>query len=396
MNKKKIVFVINDVLPGGAQRVVYDIARHLDTAKFSPYVIALRTSEQTGNKGGDLLPLFKEKNIPVHIMGWQGHPSLSDFKKLMYVMKEISPDIVHSHLPYSVIIGTIAAKLAGVKKIVAHEHNTHEFDPWKIRVGRYLVSFFIDIVVCYTDIVEQSLYGKVDIFESPSQFPNAKIPHSITIFNGIDVKKMIEDRSRISRESKRASLGISPNDILVLAVGRFISWKGHAHLIRTCAQVVKRMPRIKLCIVGYGPLFEECEELIRTLEVSDSVKLLGLRTDAFELMCAADIISNVYTYDTDTKVKEGLGIAGLEALGSGTATIVGYYPSVDKFISEKETCFVDPYSEKELSTAIERLALDPDQRVRLGASAQARVLETLDWSIVSLRYQNLYDYLLHQ
>lgn len=397
MNRKiKVLYIINDLLPGGAQRVVLDIARNLNKEKFDVHTIALRNvKDLEGGEGGDLKKSFEHYNVSYTILGWRKGLHFQEFKQLVEDIKKYSPDIVHLHLPFSIIVGSLASWIAGVKVRIAHEHNTSEFDPWKVRLLKFLTQPLISLTICYTDIIENALFGTRNIFtDIEKEISLSKKNRSITIFNGIDVEMLSSLKSSVDKEKKRLSVDIGQQDIFVLVTGRFVSWKGHEHLIRSFSHVVKERKNIKLRIIGYGPLEEKLKELVFSLNLQNYIRFLSLRTDALELLVSADIFCNVYTYSDQTAVKEALGIAGLEALASGVASIIGFYPSADKFTDNGKNCiYVFPYDEIALKNAILRLADDGEGRKKLSASSVKYMKERFDWSYVAKKYEGVYTFL---
>jgi glycosyltransferase involved in cell wall biosynthesis len=394
MKKRKILFLINDLLPGGAQRVVLDIASHIDPELHEPVVVALRSSAILQGGRESLDQEFSRKGVKTMNLGWHGHPSIQGFLNLIRLIREESPDVIHAHLPYAVILGAVAGKLAGARQIIAHEHNTREFDPFLIRFLRRAVSPFINLSICYTDEVESSIFGAVHMYMSSSDdHCLAAGARSITVFNGIDTADVATRARGIDKEKIRSSLGVRGGETLVLAVGRLISWKGHEHLIRSFSHVVLHRKDIKLRIVGYGPLESELQNCIRVMNLSDHVELIGSRSDAVELMAAADIFSNVYTYDQQTTVREAAGLAGLEALATGTPVIMGDYPSTRRIAPNGIAVVVDPRSEDSLAQAIEALADAPEERDRIGHAAAHFMQEAMDVRKVARRYEQVYAWL---
>jgi L-malate glycosyltransferase len=393
MRKTKVLFLINDLLPGGAQRVVLDIASNINHDLYDPVVVSLRNA---ATLHGGMEPMdheFSEAGIRVLTLGWNGHPSVSEFLDLMRMIRRESPDIIHAHLPYSVILGTIAARLAGVRRIIAHEHNTREFDPFLIRFLRALVAPFVDLVICYTDEVEHSLFGDVHTFMAADDDLLSGRVRSLTVFNGIDTQKVLALAHATDRDGVRNELGVSHGEILVVAVGRLVSWKGHEHLVRAFARVISRRKDIKLRIAGYGPMEDTFRDLILKQGLASHVSLLGARADAVALMRSADIISNVYTYEPGTAVQEAAGLAGLEALTTGTPVILGDYPSTARIAPGGIAAVVDPYDEEALAKTIEHLADNPAERIRLGAAASHFMQEAMDVRKVAGRYERVYAWL---
>jgi glycosyltransferase involved in cell wall biosynthesis len=100
-----------------------------------------------------------------------------------------------------------------------------------------------------------------------------------------------------------------------LAVGRLVEVKNHARLLRAFRLVADRLDRVRLRIVGEGPLRPELEALVAELDLGAQVTLAGFSADVLGLLDEGDAF-------VLPSLSEGFGIAAVEAMARGLPPIV--------------------------------------------------------------------------
>ena len=221
-------------------------------------------------------------------------------------------DIVHIDTGSVSITATcvLAARMAGVRKIISHSHNSDSHSAKKgrliSRISRNLSNslfrplirhFSILLFACSKESAEY-LFGK-KVF-------NLSKYHQIN--NAIYVDKFVYN-SEI-RKHIREKNGIKENTIVMGAVGRITAQKNPLFLIDVFSEFRKLEPSALLWIVGDGDLREETQKKVQQLGLNDCVVFLGQRSDVNQLMQAMDILVLPSIY-------EGLGIVSIEAQASG-------------------------------------------------------------------------------
>ena len=197
-------------------------------------------------------------------------------------------------------------------RIILSQHMNPEIfldSPSKFR----LIKFFYpraDTVVCVSKEVERILndtYG---------------ITNTLTIYNMMDMEKNIqssleelpEDYNELFEGKIEEFKGkINENGTIgeetfnFINVGRLTRQKGHWFLIRSFRQVVDEYPNARLFILGEGNLREKLEDLIRELDLSENVFLLGDQENVFPFLANSDcfVFSSLW---------EGLPLSLIEAL----------------------------------------------------------------------------------
>lgn len=153
---------------------------------------------------------------------------------------------------------------------------------------------------------------------------------------------------------------------LIVACGRLCHQKGFTYLLEAMVKVRRIVPA-HLWIVGEGPLRPRLERQIRRLGLGDAVRLLGFRSNPYQLMAAADVfvLSSVY---------EGFGNVVAEAMACGTPVVATDCPHGPAEILENGEAglLVPPRDAAALAVSILRLLYEPNLRDRLVTRGRAR------------------------
>lgn len=128
------------------------------------------------------------------------------------------------------------------------------------------------------------------------------------IQNGIDTSQFSFDRSK--REETREKMGIRPNEIVIGHVGRLSRVKNHSFLLKIFLSYLKINSNTKLWIIGSGELEKIIYSQVDSLELSEKVSFLGVRSDTNNLYQAMDIFVMPSLY-------EGLPVVLVEAQAAG-------------------------------------------------------------------------------
>lgn len=140
--------------------------------------------------------------------------------------------------------------------------------------------------------------------------------------NGIDVTRYRADAT--SRESVRKSLGLDPQDFVLIFCGRIDSMKRPLFALRVFAQFVAQYPRGQLLVVGDGSEMAELKSEVHSLGIQNRVTLTGQVPDTAPYYAASDC------YLSTSTNQEGCPLAAAEALASGLPAVV---PDDDVFNS---------------------------------------------------------------
>lgn len=227
-------------------------------------------------------------------------------KQIRKMCKKEKYALMHCQSP----IGSVVARAAAIKarkngmKVIYTAHGFHFYKgaPKK----NWIIFYQIEKVFSYvTDVL--ITINKED-YTFAKKHMNAKQVEYLPGV-GIDTEKFWLEN--FDEETKRAELGITKNDLMILSVGELNKNKNQEVIIRAIAKL--NDSRIHYFIVGRGDKEEYLRNLAKSLGVN--LQLLGYRTDIIELLNTADIFAL-------PSLREGLSVALMEAMSAGLPCIV--------------------------------------------------------------------------
>ncbi|HEV2171638.1 MAG TPA: glycosyltransferase family 4 protein [Candidatus Binatus sp.] len=205
----------------------------------------------------------------------------------------------------------------------------------------------------------------------------------VTIVNsGVDCDRFRPPTSD-ERAAARAAFNISDGEFLVCAIGALEQRKGHRYLIEAIGTLAAN-GNFRCLIAGQGAIGSILQHEIAIIRLRDRIKLLGRVDDTRELLWASDAFAM-------PSLKEGLGVAALEAMASGLPVIASNVGGLRDVIEQNRSGnLVPPGSANMIASAVEWLAKSDELRSRMGEIARARV--TKDYSIESMAARTLAMY----
>jgi len=263
--------------------------------------------------------------------------------KLLKIMRQEQPDVVHTHL--DVIKYTVAAaKLAGIRRCVHTVHSVAykeaEGRVQKIINGTYF-RWGWSVPVALSPEIQQTI---CDFYEmEPEQVP--------VIYNGIDLSKC---RPKLCYELSAP--------ISLVHVGRFDTPKNHEGLLYAFAQLLKKHPDTRLYLVGDGDLRGKIEALAEELDLQRLVTFCGMQSDVHPYLQNADIFVLPSKY-------EGMPMTIIEAMATGLPIVATDVGGIPDMVTNGKSALLVPCEPAAIADACRKLILDPLLREKLGRNA---------------------------
>ncbi|WP_444995805.1 glycosyltransferase family 4 protein [Aliikangiella sp. IMCC44359] len=164
----------------------------------------------------------------------------------------------------------------------------------------------------------------------------------------------------------------------IFTIGRLDEIKGFKYLIEACSLLKQKSIDFKCVMVGDGPLKKELLEQRSSLGLTDNIEFLG----AMPQEKIREFLNNVTLFVLPSvKTKEGnmdgVPVALMEAMASGTPVISTYISGIPELITNEENgLLVNPNNAEELATAIARLLENSDLRLQYAKQANATIQES--------------------
>lgn len=279
-----ILFTINFLTNGGPTRVLENIIKTLDKKIYNITILTLinennqQLVEKLMKDGVKIVQLNYPKKL---------HNILKDRKKIEKTIKEINPDIIHTH-------GIVSSLILYFMKINAYKITTihnNMFEDYKYTYGKYK-----GIIFSFIHILTLKNYNHVICCSKTSYNAlKGKCKNISYIRNGIDCNINMKDKCEIRKE-----LNIPENDIVFIYVGVINSRKRVIELVKMFSTTLK--DNEWLLIVGDGDLLEEAKKY-----KNDKIIFVGFKDNVLDYMNASDI----YTSNSSS---EGFSISIIEAL----------------------------------------------------------------------------------
>jgi len=206
------------------------------------------------------------------------------------------------------------------------------------------------------------------------------------VYNGINVEKYSPDK--VSAEESlnvRRSLGIEDDEFMILFVGRLDWVKGADMLLQSMPEILSRIPKAKLAIVGVGNQEAMLKHDVSRLGLEDKVVLkyeFLPEEEKIKLYSAADVCVFPSKY-------EPFGIVCTEAMALAKPVVVGARDvsglREQVIPSGPHQCgfHINPYDPTDIAKFVILLLEDEDLRKRFGENARRRVLEAFNWRKVA-------------
>ena len=334
----KILFLIHDLGPGGAEKVLVNLVNHMDPAQFD---ITVMTLFDVGVNKQFLAPHIHYRTC---------------FKKMFrgnsHVMKLLTPRQLHKWLikeKYDIEISYLEGPSARV--ISGCPHPDTKLITWihclAQRTGNVTLGFR-----SYREAA--AVYGRFDRVVCVSQTVEAAFQEVFPTVKSTTVLYNTNDSDAILRMAQEPVDGVfHPGTIKPAGVGKLVPVKAFDRFIRTHAKLRKEGYPVHSYILGEGALRPELEQLVKEQGVSDSFTFLGYQTNLYKYLANCDLF-------VCSSLSEGFSTAATEALIVGTAVCTVEVSGMKEMLGENnEYGIVTENNEEALYQGIKKLLDEP-------------------------------------
>lgn len=353
----RVAHIIKVTRISGAERHLLVLLTALRESKVDAHLIMLVEPDKPID---EMMSEAEQRGIPTRRLIVRRDYDLALLNAIRRALREIKPDLVHTHLIHADLFGWFAAKLAGVSAVISSRHNDDQFRShptwrrvsrlmWRLTDGGIAISGAIKDFVCQ---VEGAPPEKISV-----------------VYYGLEHKWINDAEQRIARDKLIAELRLEADSLLLGMVCRLVQQKGISYALKAFHQIHDRFPSAHLVIAGDGPLRGKLGALADELGLSDQVHWLGWRSDALDLIAAFDVVLLPSLW-------EGFGLVLLEAMSRRAPVIASRVSAIPEVVADGETgVLVEARDVDGLAAAMSRLLEDRALRQHMGLQGAAR-LET--------------------
>lgn len=365
-----IMYIIDDLLIGGAQKVLLNTIKGINKKKYKILVISLFDGEGMQNQ-------IEAAGAQVIFLHMAHKYDVVSFIKLIRIIKKNNISIVHTHLALANFIGRLAAKLAGVKIIIATIHNYFYHQKILNLLIDKTMYHFSSIIICVSEDLKKWYISKAKV-------NGVKL---ITIHNSIDLN---EFNFSADKQNTRKNFGIHNENIILGNIQPIRKANNQRLLISAVAKILKTHNNIKLLVVGDGPEKINLEKFVIRLGLQNNIVFLGFKRNLSEIYSVIDIFVSCPLY-------ESFGMVILEAMAMKKPVISTRVGGIPEVVLENESAvLVESENVNELSSAIISLIEDKDKQNYMGLIGRKRAEKLFSLETIGNKIDALYEKQLSQ
>ncbi len=369
-NRKKIVHIITGLNTGGAEMMLFKVLSANTEEYYSSVVISLTDIGAVGQKIVNL-------GVPVCSLDMKRRsPSLYSLYLLIKILRKECPDLIQTWMFHADLIGLLAAKLTGCRKII-----------WGIRCSdlkhSFATSFIVKLCALLSGFPDKVIFNSMAGRKYHLEYWGYKPRSHVVIQNGFDLelfKKNPESKFRLCR-----NFNLDDKAFIVGGAGRFDISKDYQTFLSVVKEVHQQEPKIRFIICGKGVSVKNSyfRELIDLYALQDVIFLLDENKNMPEYMSSLDLFLL-------TSISEGFPNVIGEAMACATPCVVTN--SGDSAFLVGETGFVYPVKDfKGLADGIIKFyRMSQKKRDEYGMRSRQRIVDNFSMDTVNRQYQELY------
>lgn len=373
-----VAHIIYALGTGGLENGLVNIINRSPPDRYRHAIICLTSAEDFAQRitahGVRIIELNKKPGQDIGV-----------YWRLWLALKELNPSIVHTRNLAALETQWLGVFMPGTKRVHGeHGRDIGDLDGrnWKYLALRKLMRLMVHRYIAVSQDLASWLTDVVRV--NPNSMRQ--------IYNGVDQDSFFPP---IDSDSKKGlpSGFVSPGECIVLGtVGRLAEVKDQSRVLDAMAIIFGKEPslkdKIRLVMVGDGPLRSALENQIERLDLGSHVLMTGDRSDIPQLMKTMDIF-------VLPSLAEGISNTVLEAMATGLPVVATRTGGNPELVSSEISGLLFPVGDSEsLAEALLTLIASPQLRKGMGEKALERIKMQFFWDNTVSEYLGVYDQLL--
>ena len=343
----KVLQVTTHMDIGGIANYVFTLSKALK-ARGAEVVVASSGGDMEGALSGCGIP---HRRIDIRTKFEFGPKALKSAFALVRIVKEERVDIIHAHSRVSQVASAVASLVTGIPYVTT----CHGYFRKRLRG---VIDTWGAKVIAISAAVREHLRDDLGV----------GVNRIALVYSGVDTGRFSKELSASEIAAVKKEIGLKDGPV-VGTIGRLSPVKGHEHLVRALKGIIEANPAAQGLIVGSGEEERPLKTLAAGLGIGDSVIFVASCPDTHKFLSVMD----VFVFPS---VKEGLGIALLEALASGRAAVASSIGGIEDIITSGSDGILVPVGDVcAIAEAVKALLADEPRRRLMGEKGSALVRE---------------------
>src|SRR5262245_37877434 len=326
---------------GGGERHLVDLTNVLQVRGHDVHVVLRPQS-----------PLVKHLQLPaqnIETLPLRNALDAQSARGLARIVKQNSIEVVHAHMARDYSLAAYAARNYPKPKFFVTRHVLFPLN----RLHRRTLSRTTKVIAVSWAVAHQ--------LSAQQTVPVDKIA---VVPNGIDIDRFANACAGFDRPAFLRAMNLPTDCLLVASIGELRRLKRHDDLIRAIAIAQREVDNIHVVIAGVDTSPSEQNrqpllDLVKQLDLSNRVQLVGWLDNAEQLLCAVDLF-------VSASETESFGLSIAEAMAAGTAVVATRTEGAQEVVTDQRTGLLVPIGDVEqLARAIVRLLKNEEERNRM-------------------------------
>jgi glycosyltransferase involved in cell wall biosynthesis len=349
-----ILFIVNSLGVGGAERQVLTLLNHLDTRRFRLHLAYLKRDER-------LLPLLERARLDeVLCCEVRRRIDWAAVRRLRALLAARRIDALVCTNPYSMLYGALAREAGSSVRLATVFHSTTLATLKERAQMLYYRRLFrrcdLVVYVCHSQRRYWRAHGLRPLADE-------------VIYNGIDTHWYSDTRPGDEQRAFRRALGLEDGDFVVGLCSALRAEKAHGDLLLALAKLRSQGAPAKGLLIGDGSERAAIERRILRLGLEGHVRITGHAPDVRPYIRACDVMTLV------SHRVETFSLAALESMSLGKPLVMSDLGGAgEQIVHGRHGFLFDPGDIDSLAARLSALS-SPALREKLGAAAASRVRE---------------------
>jgi len=365
MSAPGLLFIVNSLETGGAEKHVVTLINHLDASRFRLHLAYLKHTQPL------LSELRAERLASVTCCNVAKRIDRNAVRKLRGIIADGGIDAIVCTNSYSTLYGRLAMRRCE-------------------RTPRLITVFHTTVLRTRKQRLQMLLYRRlfrrcdllVYVCEGQRRYWRARGLHRArdeVVYNGIDTDWFTDRRPDAEQLAFRRELGFRPEDFVVGICSGLRPEKAHGDLLAAVARLRAQGVPAKALLIGEGPERPAIERGIARLGLREHARITGLMADVRPFVRACDVMTLVSHSET-------FSLAALESMSLGKPLVMSDLGGAGEQVIPGLNGFLFAPGDIEALAMHLKVLTSPALRTRLGEAAASRVRELFTVQRMTARF----------